>query len=283
MVWKHKIPKYLCEEIVQILHRVTNNNIQFIGEGGEIIATTQTHRLGTIHPIAKKVMAGEADCSYVTEEMAKKTEGALPGYAGPIEMNGKRIGCIGITGDPDKVKQLQQMASIIVVEEIKKNEADLKKQEIINKVVTEIQEISAGIQEISAGAEEIAGTSQSLEQTGKKLEEYIGDINKILEFIKSIADQTNLLGLNAAIEAARSGEHGLGFAVVAQEVRKLSVNSANSLKEINRVIQEINAAIAETTKGVRQNSYTTNEQAAGLQQMSNSILEIQNQVMNLVQ
>ncbi|QZY57435.1 hypothetical protein K7H06_04180 [Crassaminicella profunda] len=181
------------------------------------------------------------------------------------------------------VKKLQEMAAIIVVEEIKKNEVVMKKQQIIDKVARKIQEISAAIQEISAGAEEIASTSQYLEKTGKKLEIYINDINNILKFIKNIADQTNLLGLNAAIEAARSGKHGRGFAVVAEEVRKLSIHSTNSLKEVNQVIEEIKHAILDTTQGVHQNSCTTNEQALGLQQISENISEIQNQVMNLVE
>lgn len=281
MMWRHKIPKYLAEKIVEILHEITNNNIQFIGENGEIIATTQPHRLGTIHIVAQKVMLGQAECSYVTEEMAEKMEGVFPGYAGPIDMDGKRIGCIGISGDPEKVKILQKMAAIIVVEEIKKNKIAIKKQEIINKVADEIQEISAAIEEISAGAEEIASTSQYLEKIVKALELNINNINNVLNFIKSIAEQTNLIGLNAAIEAARSGEHGRGFAVVAEEVRKLSINSSNSLKETNAVIEEIKLAINNTMKGVHQNSRTTNEQATGLQQISEKVIEIQNHIINL--
>lgn len=281
MIWKHQVPKYLAEKIVNILHEVTDSNIQFIGENGEIIATTQPHRLGTIHSVAQKVMLGQAECSYVTKEMADEMEGVLPGYAGPIDMNRKRIGCIGISGDPERVKILQKMAAIIVVEEIKKNALTEKKQEIIDKVADEIQEMSAAIEEISAGAEEIASTSQYLEKTVERLEININNINNVLSLIKSIAERTNLIGLNAAIEAARSGEHGRGFAVVAEEVRKLSINSSNSLKETNKEIKEIKHAIEETMKGVHQNSRTTNEQAVGLQQISENVIEIQNNIVNL--
>ncbi|WP_374939760.1 methyl-accepting chemotaxis protein [Bacillus sp. MCCB 382] len=73
----------------------------------------------------------------------------------------------------------------------------------------------------------------------ESLREQINRIDETSKSIKNISSQTNLLALNAAIEAARAGEHGRGFNVVAQEVRKLSVNADEAIKEVNANIENI--------------------------------------------
>ncbi|NLY42612.1 MAG: methyl-accepting chemotaxis protein [Clostridiaceae bacterium] len=80
----------------------------------------------------------------------------------------------------------------------------------------------------------------------------VGEIIKMVNVISKIAEQTNLLALNAAIEAAHAGEHGQGFAVVAEEVRKLAEHSASTARDIQQVVQQVNDAVEKLTTSAKE-------------------------------
>lgn len=110
--------------------------------------------------------------------------------------------------------------------------------------------------------------------TVNELENNMKDINKFLHGITQIAKQTNLLALNAAIEAARAGEHGKGFAVVAEEVRKLAEQSADTVKDINTIIEKICEQTKDTVETVSHGNKAIDSGSVIIQEVSQYFKDI---------
>ena len=165
----------------------------------------------------------------------------------------------------------------------------------VNNVLNDVKETQYISQEISGNTqvmkEKVTIGAEKVEQmniqmstiskavstsvvTVNELENNMKDINKFLHGITQIAEQTNLLALNAAIEAARAGEHGRGFAVVAEEVRKLAEQSADTVKDINTIIEKIFEQTKDTVEKVSHGNKAIDSGSVIIQEVSQYFKDI---------
>ena len=126
-----------------------------------------------------------------------------------------------------------------------------------NEVIKANKELQAACEHIRQLGDKVIASASTEMELAHKIQQLSSDaeqVKNVLTVISDIADQTNLLALNAAIEAARAGEHGRGFAVVADEVRKLAERTQKSLIEINATINVIVQAITDSSEQMNRNS-----------------------------
>ncbi|WP_371195745.1 methyl-accepting chemotaxis protein [Glaciecola sp. SC05] len=150
------------------------------------------------------------------------------------------------------IKEVSVSASNVEKATLEAQENAIGGKQLVDATITEISKLASNIENISNVITNLAKDSE--------------DIGAVLDVIRGIAEQTNLLALNAAIEAARAGEQGRGFAVVADEVRTLASRTAQSTEEIQRMIERLQSRAVEAVGAVKssQEAFAKTSDQAGL-------------------
>lgn len=188
----------------------------------------------------------------------------------PVEKYGHAFRFIGI---PIFNEHNQVIGSLSVSKPI---EVQVKLSEAADAVVNSTTSIAAAAEEMQASATEFEQHMTGLERAQKEMLEYTENTKKMLQMINNVAKSTRILGLNAGIEAARSGEAGKGFAVVASEITKLANQSAESVTEINDVMENLRQQVISISNTLKDTVEISTQQGLAISGITDSLERLTN-------
>ncbi|OLQ48958.1 chemotaxis protein [Bacillus licheniformis] len=217
-------------DLTEVIDIHSKNELGQLGESFNEMSASLRSVIGVIQTSVENVASSSEELTASAAQTSKATEHitlAIEQFSDGNEAQSEKLETSSnhLSQMNDGISKVAQASSTITKSSIQSSEAAGSGEKLVEHTVGQMKTIDQSVQKAEAVVKGLETKSQ--------------DITSILNVINGIADQTNLLALNAAIEAARAGEFGRGFSVVAEEVRKLAVQSADSAKEIEGLIQEI--------------------------------------------
>jgi len=142
------------------------------------------------------------------------------------------------------------------------------------EILAAVEEVTSAAENLAAAGEEVAATARDMDSSMDKVKNDVQHVTGITGEIKKVSAQTNILGINASIEAARAGAHGQGFAVVANEVRKLSDSTKTAVLIISEDITNVKTSIEILIESVRHLAKVSEAQAEGVVELKQAMYQI---------
>ncbi len=252
---------YIAKGEGDLTKRIDTRSKDEIGE----IANDFNHFIGNLHTIISKLEHTASDLGMQSDIIADKTE-----------QNSKKI--------YQQKNQTTQVADAI-------DQLSLATESILGHVGNTSSQVKTTLKLGEQGIEQVDKSQQSVKELADKLStasQVVTDLNNsaqgitnILTSIQEIAEQTNLLALNAAIEAARAGEAGRGFAVVADEVRNLSQRTSTSTSEIQEVMESVQNSALQATELMNSSGVLAQDSVEDAIQAQNMLTEIVSAVQHI--
>ena len=247
------------DQIIPLLNLLVNEKLMIGINNTERCLKFYTGNAGTVQS-AEQSLLKKGSAAYDCIQSGKLVEKLIPkevfgfpyraiGY--PVfDEEGQVVGAIGFGISLEKQNQMEVLSASL--------------SEALGKISKSFNEVSYSLQNVVDSnlkiGRDVVASRESTQRT-----------DEIVNFISNIANQTNMLGLNAAIEAARSGEYGRGFGVVAEEIRNLSKSSKDSADLIKNTLNQIKNAIGNIEQKISVNNAIFGSQAEAIKEIADSV------------
>jgi hypothetical protein len=180
----------------------------------------------------------------------------------PILENGEVVGCLATGVTTDQEDRLRGLAE---------------------NLTDALEDIALHTESLAREADYLAQASHTLSDVAKQMENKIAETSQINQLIRNISTRSNVLGLNAVLEAARAGAAGRGFAVVAEEIRQLSQTTSSSAKNIFRILDEMNELVSMVSSEMEKTLNNSIQQSTRIQELDAVMQQLRNMAEQLKQ
>ncbi|MED4583957.1 methyl-accepting chemotaxis protein [Brevibacillus choshinensis] len=171
----------------------------------------------------------------------------------PIVENGQVVGCLATGVTTDQEDRLRTLAE---------------------NLTDALENIANHTESLAKEANDLAVASHTLSETAVQMESKIAETSQINQLIRDISTRSNVLGLNAVLEAARAGTAGRGFSVVAEEIRRLSQSTSTSAKSIFRILEEMNGLVGTVSGELERTMNHSLQQSTRIQELDSVMQQL---------